>query len=392
MNARILSLLLLVAGASAALEAAEPKRILLVTTTIGFRHSSIEIGEKVLRELAAKTGEFVIVSTAEHPDYPSYSAGRGGRGGVQVPGLSAAQQAAMAAYTEAVTPATQRLTEARQALLQAALSDRNSVPARATAVGDAERALALARADALAQMQQSPGRLTRDQTLMLAGLVQPPTEAEQVRRVLATYMNPQTLRTFDGIYFNSTVGQLPFPDMDDFFRWVSEGGSVMGNHAASDSMHGTPEYAAMLGGEFQRHGQQATGRMVNFDPAHPATRTWGESREVFDELYMFWANYDRSKVHSLISMVERPDDGLGVAGEPGWFPVAWTKMYGQGRVFFTSFGHREDVWDPNWTDGSGQRRNPPEVAEAFQAHLLGGIRWALGLAEGDVIPQFTASE
>jgi hypothetical protein len=31
--------------------------------------------------------------------------------------------------------------------------------------------------------------------------------------------------------------------------------------------------------------------------------------------------------------------------------------------------------------------NSPEVALAFQAHLLGGIRWALGLAPGESIPQ-----
>ena len=387
MNPRFLSLILLVSGMSTAVHATEPKRILLVTTTIGFRHSSIEIGEKVLRELAAKSGEFLIVSTAEHPDYPNYGAGRGGRGGILVPGATAAQQAAISSYNDAVAPAVQALASARQALLEAAFADRASIPARATALGNAERNLALARADALARMQGSPGRLTRDQSMILAGLMQPPTEAEQVRRVLATYLNPETLRTFDGVYFNSTVGELPFPDIDDFFRWVAEGGAIMGNHAASDSMHQTPEYAAMLGGEFQRHGQQATGRMVNFDPDHPAMTGWGGTREVFDELYMFRPNYDRTKVHSLVSMVERPDDGLGVAGEPGWFPVAWTKMYGRGRVFYTSFGHREDVWDPNWTDGNGQRRNSPEVAEAFQAHLLGGIRWALGLADGSAEPQ-----
>ena len=143
----------------------------------------------------------------------------------------------------------------------------------------------------------------------------------------------------------------------------------------------------MLGGEFDRHGNQAVGRLFNIDPRHPADVDWGPSREVFEELYLFLPNYDRSKVHSLLSMTARPADGLGEAGAPGWFPISWTKMYGKGRVFYTALGHREDLWDPNWKDANGQRRNPPEVAAAFQQHLLGGIRWALGLVEGDATPQ-----
>src|SRR5690606_14673164 len=33
------------------------------------------------------------------------------------------------------------------------------------------------------------------------------------------------------------------------------------------------------------------------------------------------------------------------------------------------------------------RRNSPEIALAYQEHILGGIRWALGLAKGSGKPQ-----
>src|SRR4051812_557680 len=39
---------------------AAPKKLLVVTVTTGFRHSSIETGEKVLGELAAKSREFTL--------------------------------------------------------------------------------------------------------------------------------------------------------------------------------------------------------------------------------------------------------------------------------------------------------------------------------------------
>lgn len=41
--------------------------------------------------------------------------------------------------------------------------------------------------------------------------------------------------------------------------------------------------------------------------------------------------------------------------------MAWTRTEGKGRIFYTSLGHREDVWtNPVW-----------------RQHLLGGMAWAL---------------
>ena len=45
-------------------------------------------------------------------------------------------------------------------------------------------------------------------------------------------------------------------------------------------------------------------------------------------------------------------------------------MHGKGRVFYTSLGHREDVWT-----------NP-----TCQKVVLGGFAWALGNVEADVSP------
>lgn len=47
----------------------------------------------------------------------------------------------------------------------------------------------------------------------------------------------------------------------------------------------------------------------------------------------------------------------------GDYPQAWSRDYGKGRVFYTAFGHREDIWT---------------VDPVFRAHLTGGIKWALG--------------
>jgi len=56
----------------AALNAAEaPKKLLVVTTTTGFRHSSIPTAEKVLSQLAAQSGVFTLEFVHQPPNEPA---------------------------------------------------------------------------------------------------------------------------------------------------------------------------------------------------------------------------------------------------------------------------------------------------------------------------------
>ena len=87
--------------------------------------------------------------------------------------------------------------------------------------------------------------------------------------------------------------------------------------------------------------------------------------------------FERATVHGLLTLDKNPNHD--VAGD---YPVSWCKAFGQGRVFYTSLGHREDVWDPAWKD----RRNDKDIAEAYQKLILGGIRWALGLVPMNATP------
>jgi type 1 glutamine amidotransferase len=90
--------------------------------------------------------------------------------------------------------------------------------------------------------------------------------------------------------------------------------------------------------------------------------------------------FSRTNVHGLLSLDKHPNDKT-----PGDYPISWCKKYGKGRVFYTSLGHREDIWDPN-TPESFKRENSKEVSEAYQKHILGGIKWALGLERGSAKP------
>jgi type 1 glutamine amidotransferase len=54
------------------------------------------------------------------------------------------------------------------------------------------------------------------------------------------------------------------------------------------------------------------------------------------------------------------------------YPATWARMHGRGRVFYTSMGHREDVW-----------ANP-----IFLNLLAGALDWITGRVEADTAPNF----
>jgi len=85
-----------------------------------------------------------------------------------------------------------------------------------------------------------------------------------------------------------------------------------------------------------------------------------------EEIYLM-KNYDATKVRELLVLDKHPNKKK----EAGRFPVAWCKEFGQGKVFYTSLGHNEAVWEN----------------KRYQKHILGGIKWALGLEKGEATPQ-----
>ncbi|MBI4657346.1 MAG: ThuA domain-containing protein [Verrucomicrobia bacterium] len=255
--------------------AAAPKKLLLVTTTVGFPHSSIPTAEKVLADLGQKSGVFTVDIVRSGP-------------------------------------------RPRDKAEQAAWLD----------------------------------KMTKD---------------------LGEKMNPEALKQYDGIIFANTTGILPVPDKDAFLTFIKSGKAFIGMHSASDTFHGkdgVDPYIEMLGGEFQTHGAQAGVECLVQDTKHPATRHFAKVGDVYclevEEIYLF-KNYQLGKVHELLVLDKHPNKKK----ELGHFPVAWCKEYGKGKVFYTSLGHREDVWE-------NQR---------YQDHILGGIKWALGLEPGDATPQ-----
>jgi type 1 glutamine amidotransferase len=191
-------------------------------------------------------------------------------------------------------------------------------------------------------------------------------EFDQALKTSLAKLSPANLKNFDAVIFANTTGDLPLPDRQGFIDWVKNGRGFVAMHSGSDTFHGFRPYIEMLGGEFESHGAQVGVECLVQDPKHPSTRDLGESFCIEQEEIYLIKSFDRAGVHNLLALDKHPNRKK----EPGFFPIAWCKDYGQGKVFYTSLGHREDVWEN----------------KRYQKHILGGIKWALGLEAGDATP------
>ena len=199
---------------------------------------------------------------------------------------------------------------------------------------------------------------------------------------MKTKMSSAGLAAYDGVIFANTTGDLPIPDVDGFLKWIESGKGFLGMHSATDTFRGHKPlhpYTVMINGEFLTHREQAAVEAFNGDPTFPSNRHLGGSFKVFDEIYIL-SGYQRKAVKALLDLDQHPNTRM-----PGHYPISWARFYGKGRVWYTSLGHREDVWDAD-PEMKG-RKNDVAVSQAYQKHILGGIRWALGLEAGDATPQ-----
>ena len=126
-----------------------------------------------------------------------------------------------------------------------------------------------------------------------------------------------------------------------------DGKGFLAAHSATDTFYDWPEYGEMIGAYFDDHPwAQEVGINVE-DPGHPAAAHFGPRFTITDEIYQFRAPYSRDKVRVLMSLDTTTVDlsNPRVKRTDGDFAVTWVRDYGRGRVFYSSLGHAEQVWD-----------------------------------------------
>ena len=183
-------------------------------------------------------------------------------------------------------------------------------------------------------------------------------------------INKETLKNFDVVLYFTTGNPMTESETKDLVEWVKAGGAFAGTHCATDTLYGDAAYGNLIGGYFSGHPAIQTIKVKVDDPKHPAAAAFEDGQDYRDEMYVFGLRgqfkeqpYGRKKVNVILSIAPGSFDLQKTAPRPdGDYAISWSREEGKGKVFYTSFGHRQEVWKD----------------EKFQKHLFGGLTWALG--------------
>jgi type 1 glutamine amidotransferase len=205
---------------------------------------------------------------------------------------------------------------------------------------------------------------------------------------------PETLAKYDAFLFETTGDltkeggdknpPMPVEGKKAFLDAIANGKGFVGCHCASDTFHspgGKNEnqkstdldpYIVMLGGEFIVHGSQQKSGMHVVDDTFPGAKglkdftlneEWYALKNFAPDLHVILVqdteSMKRDAKGQREAMYDRPS-----------YPATWARQHHKGRVFYTSMGHREDVWEN----------------AIFQALLVGGLAWALGNVDAVLTP------
>jgi uncharacterized protein len=187
--------------------------------------------------------------------------------------------------------------------------------------------------------------------------------------------NGKNLDFFDAVVFYTT-GEL---EMDasqkaDLLSFVKDDGKgFLAVHSGIDTFYEWPEYGEMTGGYFDAHPwNQFQAPVVVEDSANPITAHFPKELAIHDEIYQV-KNFSRDRVRVLMSLDASKLDlaNKNVRRTDKDFAVTWIREYGKGRVFYSTFGHREDAW------------NRPDIQKMY----LEAVKWAMGLTKADATPR-----
>jgi len=150
-------------------------------------------------------------------------------------------------------------------------------------------------------------------------------------------LDGERLHSFDLIVPVWTMGEITPEQEGNLCQAVRQGAGLGGWHGgAGDAFRVSSEYQFMVGGQFVAH----PGKIKEFeveivDRASEITRGLSDFQVRTEQYYM---HVDPS--NHLLAATTMSGDLSGCDWVRGTvMPMAWTRRYGQGRIFYASWGH-----------------------------------------------------
>ena len=346
---------------------ARPRRMLVLTQSPGFTHSSIPLAARAFEELGRHTGAW-STDVSDDPNVVTTE-------NLKQYDVIALDSTVGAFLDEA---GDQAATEARRAAFLAFVRSGNGLVGLHAAADTYHTGAG-----------NTP--FTRPSTPIAAALIaQGDRDADQG-------LSANELRAVIDAWFDQLdaanagrVGSAEF--VERFSVIVSAGGrgdgrggrgggrsSEVAGRGGAPSGGTWPEFNRMIGGIFKNHPWQRAPIKID-DPASPLTAMFkSQEFEFQDETYTFFMDsWSRTNVHVLMSIdyakmsdEDKAREANASARTDGDYGLSWIRREGKGRVFYLALGHRED----------GIYRSPE-----MMRHLLAGVQYALGDLKADDTP------
>jgi type 1 glutamine amidotransferase len=138
-------------------------------------------------------------------------------------------------------------------------------------------------------------------------------------------LNATNLQLYDGliVYANhDTISQSQEQALTGF---VKAGKGLIALHSASFCFRNSPEVVEMIGGQFKSHRYDSFPAVIT-QPEHPVMANV-PSFTTLDETYV------HDKISKNIQVLSERVEGSHRE------PYTWVRPYGEGRVFYTAYGH-----------------------------------------------------
>ncbi len=182
----------------------------------------------------------------------------------------------------------------------------------------------------------------------------------------------EKLAEYDLIVACWTMGDLPWHYVQNLSYAIGKGTGLAGCHGGMcDSFRQNTEWQFITGGQWVSHpGGDGQNYTVNINHGSSPITEGLEDFEVCSEHY--YLHIDPA-IEVLATTRFPLVNYYHISNKVVDMPVAWTKFWGNGRVFYTSLGHHDDVFDKSPNAEVIMRRGMKWAAEGKQYAIDNGL-------------------
>lgn len=161
-------------------------------------------------------------------------------------------------------------------------------------------------------------------------------------------LNEDNLGHYDGLILYANHDSITQSQETALLGFVRGGKGFIPLHCASFCFRNSPEVVKLIGGQFKSHKYDSFPAVIT-QPAHPVMKGIA-SFTTLDETYV------HDKISDDIEVLSERVEG------DHHEPYTWVRSYGEGRVFYTAYGHDENTF----------------TNKGFLDLVRNGILWAVG--------------